>query len=29
LQSYCFLETKKKSWEVMKRLEAMEQTNDW
>ena len=29
LQSYCFLETKKKSWEIMKRLEAMEQTNDW
>lgn len=29
LQSYCFLETKKKTWDVMKRLQAMEQTNDW
>lgn len=29
LQSYCFLETKKRTWDIMKRLEAMEQTNDW
>lgn len=29
LQSYCFLETKKKSWDIYKRLKAMEDTNDW
>lgn len=29
LQSYCFLETKKKSWDTYKRLKAMEDTNDW
>jgi ATP-dependent DNA helicase RecG len=29
LQSYCFLETKKKSWDIYKRLRAMEDTNDW
>lgn len=28
LQSYCFLETKKKSWDTYKRLKAMEDTND-
>lgn len=29
LQSYCFLETKKKSGDTYKRLKAMEDTNDW
>ncbi len=29
LQSYCFLETKKKQWDTYKRLKAMEETNDW
>jgi ATP-dependent DNA helicase RecG len=29
LQSYCFLETKNKSWDSYKRLKAMEETNDW
>ena len=29
LQAYCFLETKKKSWDTYKRLKAMEDTNDW
>jgi len=29
LQSYCFLETKTKSWDTYQRLKAMEQTSDW
>lgn len=29
LQSYCFLETKKKSWETYQRLKHMETVNDW
>lgn len=29
LKSYCFLETKKKTWDSYKRLKAMEETNDW
>lgn len=29
VQSYCFLETKYKSWDSYKRLRAMEQYNDW
>lgn len=29
LQSYCFLETKKKSWDSYKRLRALEETTDW
>jgi len=29
LQSYCFLETRKKSGDTYKRLKAMEDTNDW
>lgn len=29
LKSYCFLETKKKTWDSYKRLQAMEKTNDW
>jgi ATP-dependent DNA helicase RecG len=29
LKSYCFLETKKKTWDSYKRLQAMEETNDW
>ena len=29
IQSYCFLETPKKSWESYERLKAMEQTTDW
>lgn len=29
LQSYCFLETKKKSGDTYKRLKAMEDNNDW
>ena len=28
MQSYCFLETKNKSWESAKRLRAMEESND-
>ncbi|NOZ44618.1 MAG: hypothetical protein GXP45_05795 [bacterium] len=28
LQSYCFLETQKKSSDAYKRLQAMEQSND-
>lgn len=28
LQSYCFLETKNKTWDTYKRLRSMEQTND-
>lgn len=28
MQSYCFLQTKNKSWESAKRLKAMEETND-
>jgi ATP-dependent DNA helicase RecG len=28
IQSYCFLETKYKSWDSYKRLKAMEETND-
>ena len=29
IQSYCFLETKSKTGETWKRLQAMEDTNDW
>jgi len=29
IQSYCFLETPKKSWDSYERLKAMEQTTDW
>ncbi len=29
LKSYCFLETRKKSWDSYNRLKAMEETNDW
>ncbi len=29
LKSYCFLETKKKTGDSYKRLQAMEETNDW
>lgn len=29
LQSYCFLETKNKSWDTYKRLKSMEETSDW
>ena len=29
MQSYCFLETKSKSWDIGKRLQALEETNDW
>lgn len=29
LKSYCFLETKTKSWDTYKRLKSMEDTNDW
>ena len=28
IQSYCFLETKSKAWDIGKRLKAMEETND-
>jgi ATP-dependent DNA helicase RecG len=28
IQSYCFLETKNKTWDIGKRLKAMEDTND-
>lgn len=29
LNSYCFLETRSKTWDTYKRLKAMEQYNDW
>lgn len=29
IQSYCFLETKNKSWDTFQRLRAMEQYTDW
>lgn len=29
IKSYCFLETKNKSWDTYKRLKSMEETNDW